>query len=119
MKKFLMSFVYAFKGIISSFKSERNMKIHITVMTLVILGGLYFKINTSEWVWCIICFAMVISSEIANTSVETVVNLVSPEKNYKAGLAKDLAAGSVLVAAIGALIIGLIIFLPKIFPFLT
>ena len=111
----LHSFGYAFEGIFSSFKTERNMKIHISIMLMVIIAGILLKINKYEWIICIICFATVISGELFNTAIEVVVDMVMPHKDEKAKLAKDVAAGAVLVLAIGAAIIGLIIFIPKIF----
>lgn len=114
MKKIRNSFKYAIEGIWTSFKTERNMKIHIFIMILVIIAGIILKINKSEWIICIILFAIVIGSELFNTSIETIVDMVMPEKNEKAKIAKDVSAGAVLVVAIGAAIIGLVIFVPKI-----
>lgn len=113
-KKLINSFKYAFQGFISSFKAERNMKIHIAIMLLVIVAGVYLKINTQEWLTCILLFAVVIAGELFNTAIETVVDMVMPYKNEKAKQAKDISASAVLVLAIGAAIIGLIIFVPKI-----
>lgn len=114
MKKIKNSFKYAIEGIWTSFKTERNMKIHIFIMILVIIAGIILKINKSEWIICIILFAIVIGSELFNTSIETIVDMVMPEKNEKAKMAKDVSAGAVLVVAIGAAIIGLVIFVPRI-----
>ena len=114
MKKIRNSFKYAIEGIWTSFKTERNMKIHIFIMILVIIAGSILKINKSEWIICIILFAIVIGSELFNTSIETIVDMVMPEKNEKAKIAKDVSAGAVLVVAIGAAIIGLVIFVPRI-----
>ena len=114
MKKIRDSFKYAIEGIWTSFKTERNMKIHIFIMILVIIAGIILKINKSEWIICIILFAIVIGSELFNTSIETIVDMVMPEKNEKAKIAKDVSAGAVLVVAIGAAIIGLVIFVPRI-----
>lgn len=114
MKKIRNSFKYAIEGIWTSFKTERNMKIHIFIMILAIIAGIILKINKSEWIICIILFAIVIGSELFNTSIETIVDMVMPEKNEKAKIAKDVSAGAVLVVAIGAAIIGLIIFAPRI-----
>ncbi len=113
MKKFLMSFYYAGHGILSAFKSEFNMKIHVLMTVLVIISGFLFDVSLIEWVALIICIMVVISAEVFNTSIETAINLLSPDKNELAGRAKDLAAGAVLVTAIGAGIVGIIIFLPK------
>lgn len=114
MKKIRNSFKYAIEGIWTSFKTERNMKIHIFIMILVIIAGIILKINKSEWIICIILFTIVIGSELFNTSIETIVDMVMPEKNEKAKIAKDVSAGAVLVVAIGAAIIGLVIFVPRI-----
>ena len=114
-KKIINSFKYAIQGILSSFKTERNMKIHIFIMILVICAGIILKINKYEWIVCILCFAIVIGGELLNTAIETVVDIAMPYKNEKAKIAKDVSAGAVLVLAIGAAICGLIIFVPKIF----
>ena len=114
-KKLINSFKYAIQGIFSSFKNERNMKIHIFIMFLIIISGIILKINKYEWIICILCFAIVISGELFNTAIETVVDMVMPYKNDKAKIAKDISAGAVLALAIGAAIVGVIIFVPKIF----
>ena len=114
MKKKKNSFKYAIEGIWTSFKTERNMKIHIFIMILVIIAGIILKIDKLEWIICITLFAIVIGSELFNTSIETIVDMVMPEKNEKAKIAKDVSAGAVLVVAIGAAIIGLVIFVPRI-----
>lgn len=113
-KKLINSFKFAFKGIGSCIRSERNMKIHFTMMILVVLLGIILNISMWEWIICFILFGLVISLEMVNTAIETVVDLVSPTFNEQAGRAKDIAAGAVLVNAIVAFIIGLIIFLPKV-----
>lgn len=114
MKKFLKSFKYAFDGIFTGIKEEQNMKIHITIMILVIIFGIMLKISKMEWIICIILFGLVISMELINTAIENTVDLVTKEKNEQAKIAKDVAAGAVLVSAIASAIIGLIIFVPKI-----
>lgn len=113
-KKLMNSFKYAFEGIFTALKTERNIKIHIIIMILVIIFGIILKINKIEWIICIILFGFVISLELINTSIENTVDLITIEKNQKAKIAKDVAAGAVLIAAIISAIIGLIIFVPKI-----
>ena len=117
-KKLINSFKYAFTGIVTSFKTERNMKIHILVMMLVIITGIIFKVSTLDWIILVIMFALVISAELFNTALETIVDMITMEKNEKAKIAKDVAAGAVLVLAIGSIIVGLIIFIPKILDFI-
>ena len=114
MKKLLKSFKYAIEGIFTGLKEEQNMKIHITIMILVIIFGIMLKINTTEWIICILLFGLVISMELMNTAIENTVNLITKEKNQQAKIAKDVAAGAVLVSAIVSAIIGLMIFVPKI-----
>ena len=112
-KKLINSFKYAFEGIISSFKSERNMKIHVFMMLFVIIFGIILKISKIEWYICLILFGIVISAELFNTAIETIVDMIMPNKNEKAKLAKDVSAGAVLVIAISSAIIGLSMFIPK------
>lgn len=113
-KKLINSFKYAINGVFSAFYTERNMKIHVSMMLLVIFCGILLKIEPYEWLICILCFGLVIGGELVNTAIETVVDLVMPDINEQAKKAKDIAAGSVLVVAIASAIIGLLIFIPKI-----
>lgn len=112
-KKLVNSFKYAFEGFKVSFKTERNMKIHIAIMLLVICLGILLKINWAEWAICIILFSIVIAGELFNTSLETIVDMVMPYKNEKAKKAKDISASAVLILAIGSMVIGIMIFAPK------
>lgn len=111
----ISSFKHAFEGIFSSIKTERNLIIHAIIMLLVIICGLIFKINKYEWFTCIILFIVVISSELFNTALELTVDIASPKIQPLAKKSKDIAAGAVLITAIGAAIIGLWIFIPKLF----
>ena len=83
-------------------------------MIIVIALGIFMKLNKIEWCIITIAIVMVISAELFNTAIETVVDMVSPQKNPQAKLVKDIAAAAVLVLAIGAAVIGIIIFGPKI-----
>jgi len=98
--------------------NEHNFWIHLVIMVLVIGFGFVLKISNVEWMMTIFCIGFVLASEIFNSAVEVLVDLVSPEHNPKAGLTKDMAAGAVLVSSITAAIIGLIIFVPKLFELL-
>ena len=113
-KKIINSFKYAVEGFISSFKTERNMKIHVLAMVAVIAISIFLKLDKIEWCIIIIAISTVISAELFNTAIETVVDMISPGKHPKAKIIKDIAAAAVLVLAIGAAVIGLIIFIPKI-----
>ena len=114
-KKLRNSFKYAFEGIAEAWKTEQNLKIHFAIMALVIIAGFMFKISAMEWIVCLLLFAIVISLELINTAIETTVDIAMPDINEKAKYAKDIAAGAVLFSAMISVIIGLIIFLPKIF----
>lgn len=112
-KKLVNSFKYAIEGFISSFKTERNMKIHVLAMALVVIIGIYLKLSPIEWCIIVISIALVISAELFNTAIETLVDMVSPERNPNAKLVKDISAAAVLALAIGAAVAGTIIFIPK------
>ena len=112
------SFKCAFNGIKNVFIKERNFKIHTLFMILVIIFGFILKISVTEWLICLICFALVLGAEMINSSIEITVDLAEPNINNNAKLAKDIAAGAVLILAIFSAIIGLIIFIPKVIPFI-
>ena len=115
MNKFLMAFRYAFNGIVNAIKEERNMKIHLLAVIVVIFFGVVYKITKVEWMICIVLFGLVISSELINTAIENTVNLVTKEENELAKVAKDVAAGAVLVNATISVVIAMIIWIPRIF----
>lgn len=106
------SFGYAFEGIRTGIVKERNMKIHCVAAILVTMAGTIFGLTATEWCICILLFGLVMSLELVNTAVEAVVDLVTEERKPLAKIAKDTAAGAVLIAAIAAAVIGCIIFLP-------
>ena len=101
------SFGYAFEGIGTCIKKERNMKIHCAAAILVVIAGVILTL-----------FGLIMALELVNTAVEAVVDLVTEERKPLAKIAKDTAAGAVLIAAIMAAIAGIIIFLPKGLTFL-
>lgn len=109
------SFYFAFKGIADLFSGRHpNAMVHLMAVVSVCIAGYFFKISTSEWLAVILCFIAVITLEAMNSAIEYVVDLASPDYHPLAEKAKDMAAGAVLLAAIGSVIIALIIFLPKI-----
>ena len=113
------SFGYAFEGILTGIRQERNMKIHCVAIILVTAAGTLFQITAVEWCICLLLFALVAGLELVNTAVEAVVDLVTEEKKPLAKVAKDTAAGAVLIAAIMAAVIGCIIFLPKLLAYVV
>ncbi|VDN46102.1 undecaprenol kinase [Petrocella atlantisensis] len=109
------SFSHAFNGIIQAFKTERNVKLHTMFGLLAILFGVYFRISVLEWLIVVLTIGFVIVAELLNTAIEYTVDMVCGKTyNELAKYSKDIAAGATLVAAIVAMIIGAIIFIPKI-----
>ncbi len=118
IKKRIKSFAYAISGIVQVIKTEHNFRIHILIMVLVILFGFLLNVSIAEWVYIVFCIGIVLAAEIFNSAMEVLTDLVSPGYNTKAKLVKDMAAGAVLVSAIAAVIVGLIIFVPKLLKYL-
>ncbi len=110
--KFIRSFKYALEGILSAMK-EQNFKFHLLAVVIVIIASVWTGISMVEWLVVISIMTLVLSLEMMNSAIERVVDLVTTEIHPLAKLAKDLAAGAVLIAAIASVIIGCIIFLPK------
>ena len=112
------SFGYAFEGIFAGIRGERNMKIHCFAAVCVVVAGVLFHISVTEWCICLVLFGLILSLELVNTAIEAVVDLVTEDKKPLAKLAKDTAAGAVLIAAVMAARAGLLIFVPKLISFL-
>ncbi|NOT76811.1 MAG: diacylglycerol kinase family protein [Cyclobacteriaceae bacterium] len=110
MNAFLKSFRYAVKGIKVVVKEQRNFKILLFIAAIVIAFGFYFSITTAEWIAIILVIGMVLAMEMINTSIEYIINMISPEYSHVAGKIKDIAAGATMIAAIASVIIGFIIF---------
>lgn len=115
MKRFFKGFTYAFNGIRLSFKEGGNFRFHLFAALVVISLGFYFKISNNEWIAIMLCIALVLAAETFNTSIEKLTDIISPDFNKNAGAVKDLAAGAVLICAIGAAITGILIFIPYLF----
>ncbi len=111
----LASFGHALRGIRVLFKSQVNARLHLLAATLVIALGWGLQVSATEWLGLVMAMAAVFTAEALNTALELVVDLVSPEWNALARDAKDVAAGAVLLASIGALVVGGLVFLPKCF----
>ena len=110
----IKSFYFASRGIFEALKTERNIKIHSIVAVIVVLVSLYFSLNWMEWLFILVAIVGTITLELVNSSIERVVDLVTKEFHPLAQQAKDIAAGAVFLYAIFSVIVGLIIFLPKI-----
>ena len=109
-KSLLHGFHCAFTGLWDTIRSERNAKIHVVAAISAIAAGVCLNLSRTEWAILTLTIGAVFAAELANSAVEHVVNLVSPEYHDLARRAKDAAAASVLVTAIAALVIGLLLF---------
>ena len=116
--KFKKSFNHATDGIEYAINHERNLKIEIFMGILVSIAGFLFKISILEWLIIILVISMVICLELVNTSIERTVDLVTKEYKDLAKNAKDVAAGAVLIMSMFSVVVGIIIFLPKIIALL-
>jgi len=110
----IKSFGYAFKGLLLLLRTESSIQVQFFLALLVTAAGFYFEISSTEWILQIITIALVMSVEGLNTAVEKLSDFVHPDFEPKIGFIKDISAGAVFITAIAAIIIALIIYLPKI-----
>jgi diacylglycerol kinase len=108
------SFLFAIGGLKSALKKEPNFRIHVTSAILALTAAYLLRFNLLEWLILAITIFLVIIFELLNTVLESLVNLISPELSLEAKMAKDVSAAAVLVSAIFSVIVGTILFLPKI-----
>ena len=113
MRKFLLSFTYAWKGLSYAFRTQLNFKVHSFAALLALLLGFLFNLSTEEWLWIFLAIGIVLIAELFNTAVEVLVDLVSPGYHAKAGIVKDVAAAGVLLTTFLAVLIGIMVFVPK------
>ncbi len=113
------SFRYAFQGLADLFRSQPNARIHLFATLVVVVAGWGLHISHLEWLALVICVAMVMALEAMNTALEYLTDLVSPEFHPLAGKVKDVAAAAVLIGAFGAVVVGLIVFIPRIILLFT
>ena len=106
------SFPAAFKGLAVALRTENNLKVLTLAAVAVTVLGFIFHISSNEWMMIIFAIALVYVTEILNTALENLVNLVSPGYHETAGKVKDIAAGAALVSTLAAIVIGLLIFIP-------
>ena len=110
-RSLIESFNYAVSGIIYTLKTERNMKVHLVIAIIVILSSLFFDFSKVELLILFFAIALVLITEMINTAIEKTVDLITDDFHPLARLAKDIAAGAVLIAAINSLIVGYLLFL--------
>ena len=110
----IKSFHYALEGLLLLFR-ERNFRIHILIVILVIISGFGFKIERIEWVAVLLVAAIVLTLEAVNSCLERICDMISPEYDQRIKAIKDIAAGAVFIATIIAVIIGCLVFTPYIY----
>ena len=104
---------YAIEGIVQAFREGRNFKVQLCFAVAAIVLGIIFPIEPYEWAIIFVCIGVVLGGECLNTSIEAIVDLVSPEYNELAKRAKDCAAGAVLLCSIASLFVAAFLFLPR------
>jgi len=109
------SFTYAWSGIKELLRTEHNTWIHLFLTIIAVILALVFNIAIGEWIALIICMTMVWTAEIFNTCIEKLLDFISTDRHPQIKNIKDMAAAAVLMASWAAIIIGAIIFIPKIF----
>ncbi len=114
-KKRLQSMRYAIAGIRQFFILEHNARIHLVATLIVLLASFFFGVSKIEWILLIIVISLVWITELINTCLEKAMDFITTEKRPQIQFIKDVAAGAVLIAAGMALLVGSLIFLPKIF----
>ena len=109
----LKSLGYAFKGAVKLISTEHSVMVQLSIGIIMTLAGFYFDISSTEWMFQTIAIGMVLSIEGLNTAVEKLADFIHPEFHERIGFIKDIAAGAVFFAALTAIAIGFIIYLPK------
>ncbi len=106
---------YAFKGALLLLKTEPSIQVQAGIALIMTVLGFYFKITTTEWILQIFAIGLVMSIEGINTTIEAIADFIHPDFHDKIGFIKDVAAGAVFIAAITALIVGFVIYIPYFF----
>lgn len=117
MRRLIKSFGYALSGIAYTVKTQLNFRIHLLAIAVVSCLGFVLSLTAAEWLWIVMAIGLVLVTELLNTAIELLVDLISPEYNATAGKVKDIAAGAVLVAAAISVITAAIIFIPKLIDY--
>ncbi len=115
---FGIHFKEAFEGLLKVVSKERTFQVHLIVALIVILAAFYLGFDTSEWLILLLTISLVLTSEVFNTAIETFADSITKNHNNSIKLLKDISAGAVLLSAIMSIIIGVILFYPKVLMFL-
>lgn len=109
------SLVCAIRGVVNALKTEKNLRIDFIIAICIIAFSFAVKISFFEWMVCLVSIGLMLSAELFNTAIEYFVDMYTREKNEMAGKIKDISAGAVLILSLNIAIVGIIIFLPKIY----
>jgi undecaprenol kinase len=116
-RRFRISLAHAWRGIRTLFAHEPNARIHLALAIIAIALAWLLRFSASEWILLLLTIGLVITSEAMNTAIEALTDLISPEYHPQAKIAKDVAAGAVLLSALTAIAVALLLFLPKLLAF--
>ena len=106
---------FAVRGALLLIRTEASIKIQVFLAIVVTIAGFYYEISSTEWIFQVIAVSLVVGIEGVNTAIEKLCDFVHPDFDQKIGFIKDVSAGAVMLVSVGAIIVGLIIYLPKIF----
>lgn len=109
----LKSVSFAFSGALKLITTEHSVMVQFSIAILMTIAGFYFKITSTEWLFQTLSIGMVMGIEGLNTAIEKIADFIHPNYDERIGFIKDISAGAVFFAAISAIIIGLIIYVPK------
>ena len=115
LKNRIKSIGFALRGALFLIRTERSIKIQVVIALLVTAAGFYYEISTTEWIVQVLAIALVLGVEGLNTAIEKIADYIQPQYDQKIGFIKDISAGAVMLVAIAAAVIGLIIYIPKVF----
>jgi undecaprenol kinase/diacylglycerol kinase (ATP) len=113
IRRHTISFKNAFAGIGLAFKTQPNFRVHCLLAIIAIIAGIWLELSTLEWALIVFTIIWVLLTEMINTAIESMVDLITTEYRQEAKIAKDVAAGSVVLGAFGSIIIAVLIYLPK------
>lgn len=108
----LQSFKFAFKGLLTLVKTQPNARIHLLATLAVIIAGILLQVTAGEWCWLVLAMMAVWVAEAINTAIEQLADVVSPDFHSGIARVKNLAAAAVLIAAVGAVVIGILVLGP-------
>lgn len=110
--KTLLGFRHALDGLIYAVKSQRNFQVHLITTLTVCSFGVWLGITRFEWLLLVFAITMVLTAELFNTAIESMADLITLKFSQHIKLAKDIAAGAVLISSLGAMLIGVLVFYP-------